>query len=80
MFNFIFALINRFLDGKKRILSGIGALGGFLTIVSVRLGDGLQQGDLAPIFISFSLMMGIFGFSHAIEKIHNTLKALLGNA
>lgn len=72
----IMSAINKWLDGKKVVIAGIGALGAFLCVVSAQLNDGFTFSDLKPICVAFSAMMLVFGSGHKLEKINKGLKAL----
>ena len=61
--------INNWLNGKKTWISGIGAIGVFLTVVANTLADGFQVADIQPILVAFSAVMAIFGFGGKLQKL-----------
>ena len=65
--------ISKWLDGKKTIISGIGAFGVFLSVTASQLADGFQVADIQPILIALSAVMAIFGFGGKLQKIINVL-------
>lgn len=67
--------INKWLDGKKTLISGIGAFGVFMSVVAAQLADGFQVADIQPILIAFSAVMAIFGFGGKLQKVINALNA-----
>lgn len=70
----MFGWLNKFLAGKKTIISGIGAVGAFLTVIATQLQDGFQMGDIQPILVAFTVAMGIFGFGDKLFKLTEALK------
>ena len=66
--------INKWLDGKKTIIAGFGAVGAFLVVLAGALQDGIQTSDLQPVLISFATAMAIFGFGGKLQKLIDVLK------
>lgn len=65
----IFDPINKFLDGKKRVLFSIGTTATALGAMAVALTDGLEQGDLIVLGGGISAILGAWGFTHASQKV-----------
>lgn len=68
--------MNKWLDGKKTLIAGIGGIGALLTVISNQLADGFQpMADLQPILIAFAAVMAIFGFGGKLQKLIDAISS-----
>jgi len=69
----MFAPVNAWLSGKKRVLGSIAATATGVGAIAAALADGLQQGDLVVIGGAVSAILMAWGFTHASQKVEALL-------